>query len=200
MPLVATLATRELFRGLAWTLSGDTPVNRFPSVLGDVWGFGVLGIPLPLLVFGFILMLTYLVVHHTWPGRMLYAMGDNECAARFGGVPIRRIKIGLYAWSGLVAGLCGVALVMKYGAAKADAEKSLELVAIACVLVGGVRVTGGAGHVAGTLLGIVTVCSLMTGLGNIASTWRDTVIGLVLVVVAIANEAGARLSHRGKLT
>src|SRR5262249_6009531 len=161
LPLVATLATRELFRGLAFTLSGDRPVDRFPPALGTVWRTPWLGVPLSVLGFGFLLVITYLVVHHTWVGRMLFALGDNEQAARFGGVPVRRLKLGLYAWSGIVAGVCGAVLVMNYGTAKADAEKSLELTAIACVVLGGVRITGGAGTVAGTFLGIVTVITLL---------------------------------------
>jgi ribose/xylose/arabinose/galactoside ABC-type transport system permease subunit len=196
LPLVATLATRELFRGLAWTLSGNAPVNRFPPQLVGWWGANILALPLPLLVIAGLFVLTYLAVHHTWIGRMLFAIGDNERAARFAGVPVNRIKLGLYAASGFVSGLCGAAMVMKYGAAKADAEKSLELIAIACVVLGGIRITGGGGHVAGTLLGIVTVASLLAGLGSVASNWRDTITGSILVAVAITNEAAARWAIR----
>jgi ribose/xylose/arabinose/galactoside ABC-type transport system permease subunit len=201
LPLVATLATRELYRGLAWALSGDDPVTRFPPGLGAFWARPVLGLPVSLWGLGALWLASYLVVHHTWMGRALYAVGDNERAARFAGVPVRSLELGLYAWTGFVAGLCGLGLVMKYGAAKADAERSLELLAIACVVMGGVRVTGGAGHVAGTLLGIVTVCALLAGLSRVASAWRDTVTGGVLIAVAVAGEAGARwLARRGTLT
>ena len=106
-PLVATLATRELFRGLAQTLSGDNPVTRFPPALGEFWRSRWLGLPPSLGVFGLLLVLTYLVVHHTWLGRMIFALGDNEEAARFAGLPVRRVKLALYAWSGLMAGVCG---------------------------------------------------------------------------------------------
>jgi ribose/xylose/arabinose/galactoside ABC-type transport system permease subunit len=196
LPLVATLATRELFRGLAWTLSGNTPVNRFPSQLGGWWSENLFHVPLPLLVIAGLFVVTYLVVHHTWIGRMLFAIGDNERAARFAGVPVKRLKLGLYAASGFVAGLCGAAMVLKYGAAKADAEKSLELIAIACVVLGGIRITGGGVHVAGTLLGIITVASLLAGLGSVASNWRDTITGSILVAVAITNEAAGRWAVR----
>jgi ribose/xylose/arabinose/galactoside ABC-type transport system permease subunit len=192
LPLVATLAARELYRGLAWTVSGDTPVSNFPSGLTTFWMTPVAGVPKPLLALAVLFVLSYLVVHHTWVGRMLFAIGDNERAAVFAGVPVRSIELGLYAWSGLVAGFCGASLILKYGAAKPDAEKSLELLAIACVVLGGVRITGGAGHIAGTLVGIVTVSTLLAGLSTIASTWRDTISGAVLITVAIANEASAR--------
>ncbi len=196
LPLVATVATRELFRGLALTLSGDSPVTRFPPELGAWWRSSPGGVPLPLAVLAALAVIAYLVVHHTWVGRMTYALGDNEVAARFAGVPVRRLKLGLYAATGLVAGVCGAALVMKYGAAKADAEKSLELTAIACVVLGGVRVTGGSGHVGGTVLGVVTVCALLAGLGSVAPEWRDTILGAILVAVALGNEAAVRWAAR----
>ncbi len=196
LPLVATLATRELFRGLAFTLSGDSPVTRFPLELRTVWRSSLAGIPLPLGIIAVLFVVTYLAVHHTWLGRMIYAIGDNEQAARFAAVPVRRIKLGLYAWSGLVAGLCGAALVMRYRAAKADAEASLELTAIACVVLGGVRITGGAGQVVGTLLGIVTVAALLAALNRVAPDWRDTITGALLIAVAISNEAAARWAAR----
>jgi ribose/xylose/arabinose/galactoside ABC-type transport system permease subunit len=198
--LVATLATRELYRGLALALSGDNPVTRFPPELGEFWAATVLGLPVPLLSIAALFVLTYVIVHHTWVGRVLYAVGDNERAARFAGLPVQRVKVGLYACSGLVAGLCGASLVMRYGAAKADAEKYLELLAIACVVLGGIRITGGGGHVAGTLLGIVTVAALLAGLREtVASAWRDTATGAVLVTVAVCNEAAARwvARHQG---
>lgn len=197
LPLVATLATRELFRGLASSVSGATPVTRFPDSLDDFWHTPLAGLPPAVYGIGGLFVLTYLAVHHTWIGRMVYALGDNEEAARFAGVPVQRLKLGLYAWAGLVAGLCGLALLMHYGSAKADVEKSLELAAIACVVLGGVRITGGSGHVAGTLLGTVTIVTLLAGLTQMAPSWRDTVTGSLLIIVAVSNEAAARWSaHR----
>ncbi len=192
MPLVATLATRELYRGLAFSLSGDNPVNRFPPELGQWWRAEWLGLPLPLYGIAGLFVLIYFVVHHTWLGRMTYALGDNEEAARYAGVPVRGIKLLLYVASGLVAGLCGAALVMKYGAAKADAERTLELAAITYVVMGGVRITGGGGSVAGTMLGIVTVSVLLAWLDNALPNWRETIVGALLIVVAVSNEAAAR--------
>jgi ribose/xylose/arabinose/galactoside ABC-type transport system permease subunit len=66
------------------------------------------------------------------------------------------------------------------------------LLAIACVVMGGVRVTGGAGHVGGVVVGIVTVVTLLAGVGRVASEWRDTACGAVLIAMALASEAGAR--------
>jgi rhamnose transport system permease protein len=195
--LVATLATRELYRGLAETVGGGERV-RFPPALTEFWRQPLAGLPLALYALAGLFVLTYLVVHHTWVGRMLYAMGDNEEAARFAAVPVRGLKLGLYAGSGLVAGLCGLAWVLHYGAAEPTAGTSLELAAIAAVVLGGVRITGGAGHVAGTLLGVVTLVALLAGVQRVpgAAGWRDAVTGAVLLAVALGNEAAARWAAR----
>jgi ribose/xylose/arabinose/galactoside ABC-type transport system permease subunit len=189
--LVATLATRELLRGLALTLSGGAVV-RFPAELTAFWREPWLGLPVALWGLAILFALTYFVVHHTWVGRMLFALGDNEEAARFAAVPVRGLKLALYAWSGLVAGLCGGAAVLHYGAANPSAENALELAAIAGVVLGGVRITGGAGHVAGTLLGVVTLIALVAGMQRVWAGWRDAVTGGLLLVVALGNEAAAR--------
>ena len=196
LPLVATLATRELFRGLAKRLSGVNGVSGFPASLSDIWNDSILGMPVPLLVILGAGLFTYVVVHHTWVGRLLFAMGDNETAARFAGAPVRSIKLGIYTAAGLTAGLCGAGLVCQYGAAKADVEQNLELTAIACVVLGGVRVTGGSGHVAGALLGVVTMAALLWGLNAVAPHWRDTMTGALVIAVAIGNEAAQRTARR----
>jgi ribose/xylose/arabinose/galactoside ABC-type transport system permease subunit len=193
--LVATLATRELYRGLALTLSGGERV-RFPADLATWWEEPLAGLPLPLYGLAVLFVLTYLAVHHTWAGRMLYALGDNEEAARFAAVPVRGLKLGLYAWAGLTAGLCGAVTVLQYGAAEPAAENTLELAAIACVVLGGVRITGGAGNVAGTLLGVATLVALLAGLQAVRAGWRDAATGGLLLAVALGNEAAARWAAR----
>jgi ribose/xylose/arabinose/galactoside ABC-type transport system permease subunit len=196
LPLVVTLATRELFRGLAFTVSRDAPVADLPTELIDFWDAPVFGLPLPLVVVGVLFFVTYAFVHHTWVGRALYAIGDNETATRYAGLPVRRIKLVIYAASGALAGLCGLAVVLRFGAARADAEQSLELTAISCVVLGGIRITGGAGHVAGTMLGILTVAALLAGLNAVPPSGRDMVLGVLLICVAVVNEAAARWTAR----
>jgi rhamnose transport system permease protein len=196
MPLVATLATRELFLGLAKTLVGGTTGFGMPRTLTRAWDTPVLGVPWQLLALTGLALVTYLVVHHTWFGRMIYAVGDNEVAARFAGLPVTRLKVVLYAWCGLVSGWCGAALVMYYGSATANAGQSLELTAIACVVLGGVSILGGSGGVPGTLLGTLTVAVLWTSLYLQAPTWRDTVLGGLIILIAVVNEAARRWAAR----
>jgi rhamnose transport system permease protein len=195
-PLVITLATLAVFRGLALGLSGDREVSDFPASLGKWWDGTYLGVPNPfwIVLVGFVFF--YVFLHHTWMGRMLYAIGDNVQAARFAGVPVRALTFTLYALSGLVAGLVGMMGVLEFQAAPVDAGEGFELQAIACVVLGGVRITGGAGHLAGTALGTLTLVALLDGMVRVPARWRTLCTGVLLVAIAIANEALARQRAR----
>ncbi len=192
LPLVATLATRELYRGLGRLLIDDHGVTNFPPWMSDYWHRDWLGLPLSLWALLVLMGFSAILVHRSWVGRAIYALGENATAARFAAVPVRGVQLGIYAWSGLIAGICGVTLLPQYGAAKADAEMTLELLAITCVVIGGVRVTGGSGNVGGVCLGIVTIVALQGGIDSIDASWRDTVLGAILLSVALVGEAGQR--------
>jgi rhamnose transport system permease protein len=107
-PLVVTLATLAVFRGLAYGLSGEQPVRDFPAGLRQWWTGSFLFVPFPVWIVLIAFVLIYLFLHHTWMGRMLYAIGDNPHAARYAGVPLHSLTFSLYALSGLLAGFVGL--------------------------------------------------------------------------------------------
>jgi rhamnose transport system permease protein len=192
-PLVVTLATLGVFRGLAYGLSGLRLVDDFPAGFPEWWDGRFLWLPRPLWFIAVAFAVGYIGLHHTWMGRMLFAMGDNARAARYAGVPVRSLTLALYAWSGLTAGLVGLTSVLRSPAAPANLGEGIELNAIACVVLGGTRITGGAGHLAGTLLGAVTLMALVEGTFSIAGEWRPLATGAFLIAVAVANERLARM-------
>jgi ribose/xylose/arabinose/galactoside ABC-type transport system permease subunit len=138
----------------------------------------------------------FLFLHRTWMGRMLYAIGDNVRAARFAGVPVRSLTFTLYASSGLLAGIAGLASICQYRSATANYGENQELQAVACVVLGGGRITGGSGHLAGTLLGTFTLAALLEGMQSVKAQWRPLLTGLFLIVIAVLNETLARLRAR----
>lgn len=197
-PLVVTLATLGVFRGLAYGLSGSEPVYDFPPALQEWWENSLLGLPPPLWIVLICFALGCVIVHHTWMGRMFYAIGDNRLAAVYAGVPVRTLTFSLYAASGLLAGLVGMASVCEFGSAPADRGENLELTAVACVVLGGVRITGGAGQVAGTLLGTITLAGLLEGMVRVRAQWRPLTTGVFLIIVVLLNEALARWRERNQ--
>jgi ribose transport system permease protein len=108
-------------------------------------------------------------------------------------VPVKPLTFSLYALCGLVAGVVGLGTICQFGSAPPDQGEGMELQAIACVVLGGVRITGGSGHLAGTVLGTVTLVALLEGLAGVPARGRTVLTGVFLITVAIANEGLLRL-------
>ena len=115
-------------------------------------------------LFLFVWLAAWIVVHHTRYGRYLYAIGENRLAAQFAAVPVRKVEWTLYAASGLVAAIVALVYAAHGGAVVPNAATGIELQTVACVVVGGTRVTGGAGGLRRTLLGVAIMSLLDIGL------------------------------------
>jgi rhamnose transport system permease protein len=165
-PLIVTLGTFSLFRGLAEGLTrGVENYSAFPArflFLGQGYWFGGIPVQLPVLVvavvgFGWML-------HRTAFGRTLYVIGFSAEGARYAGVNVRRRLSTIYVLSGLAASLAAVIYVAHLGQAKADAGTGYELMAITAVVLGGASIFGGRGTVWGTVLGLFAIVILQNGL------------------------------------
>ena len=165
-PLIVTLGSFSLFRGLAEGITGGVDnFTRFPEsflFLGQGYLSGVLPPQLP--IFLAVALFFWLLVHRTTIGRALFAIGFSAEGARHAGIPVDR-RIGLvYVLSGCVASLAAVIYVAHLGQAKADAGTGYELLAITAVVLGGTSIFGGRGSILGTLLGLFTIAILQNGL------------------------------------
>ena len=156
-PLIVTLATMAAFRGAAEGVSRAKPVSSFPesfSWLGQgVW----MGLPVPAWFFLVLLVLSILFLSFTSWGKYCYAIGLNDVACRFAGVPVNRVLLGLYTFSGFCSGLAAVLFVARRNTAKADIGMGIELLVITAVVIGGVSIFGGRGHLIGTVLGVLLI-------------------------------------------
>ena len=192
-PLVATLATMAVFRGLAMTISGARRIIDFPESFLQ-WN-RVAGVPPQFLLLGVVSLVAYIFVHHTPYGRICFAIGDNRLAATLAAHPVRRVEWCLYTVSGLVAGAVAVLYTIDREAAIPDAHRGVELQAIACVVVGGTSIAGGSGSLWRTGVGLVVIANLDIGLQFLGTQVdlftaesRLVAIGLLLIVVAIWNQ------------
>ncbi|GBC97618.1 Autoinducer 2 import system permease protein LsrD [bacterium HR17] len=187
-PIIVTLATMALFRGLAMGVTGGGKVSGFPraflAIGQDQW-LGIVPVQLPLLLT--LAALTWFVLHQTVWGRHIYAVGAGEEAARFSGVPVEATKLGLYVASGLFAALAGVLYVARFNTAKADAYLGAELDVITAVLLGGTPLTGGEGSLTGTLLALLLLCTLRRGLDMAQiGTEQQAILTGALLILAVA--------------
>lgn len=151
-PLIVTLATMSAFFGLAEGLSHARPLSGFPPSFTDAFT-GVLPIGLVCLIGLFAILFLAL----TPAGQALYAIGLNEKAARFSGIPVDRIKFWLYTFSGSAAGMAAVLYAARRNTVKADIGQGMELDVITAVVLGGTSIYGGRGGLVGTLLGVLLV-------------------------------------------
>ncbi len=188
-PLIVTLATFSLFRGIAegMTHAAVTYTGFDPAFLrlgqGDLWGM----IPAQLPIFLAVLAAYYVLLHRSVIGRACYAIGFSPAGARYAGLPVaKRISL-VYVLSGLVSSLAAIIYVAHLGQAKSDAGTGYELDAITAVVLGGTSVFGGRGTLWGTLLGLFALSVLRNGLQLAALPAELTgVLTGVLLVATIA--------------
>jgi rhamnose transport system permease protein len=200
-PLVVTLGTFSLYRGLAEGLTGGIDnITGLPS--GFTWfGQGYLAgvVPVQLLVLVLISVAWAVVLHRTPFGRSLYAIGLSPEGARHAGIPVARRLGILYVFSGLVASLAAVVYVAHLGQAKADAGTGYELYAITAVVLGGASIAGGRGTIGGTVLGLLCIAVLQNGLRMAArpAPLAGILVGVVLVAtLAVRAEVPRKLGRK----
>jgi rhamnose transport system substrate-binding protein len=189
LPLIVTLATFSLFRGLAEGMTGAVR-----SYAGFPDSFLVLGqgrlldvIPFQSLIFAPAIFMYWLLLHRSVIGRGLYTIGHSIEGARYSGVPVRRNLRLVYTLSGLTASLAAIVYVSRLGQAKSDAGTGYELMAITAVVLGGTSIFGGRGTIGGTLLGLASLVVLQNGLRLSAlPTELAGILTGVLLITAIA--------------
>jgi len=175
--LVVTLGTLALFRGMALIVLGPRGVSDFPTVFTD-FGFGHVpgtDIPWPFVVFVGLAILFGVVLHRTWVGRQIYAVGRNQGAARFSGVRVARLKISLFVLSGLIAALAGIILTARLSSARADAAQGMTLTVVTVVLLGGVNIFGGSGSIPGVALALGLLLILSVVIPNSAHQAKSAI-------------------------
>jgi rhamnose transport system permease protein len=151
-PLIVTLATMAGFRGIAMAITEGRTIQGFPSDYATMIQ-GTYLLPLPAWIFLIATAITATGLSQTPFGRYLYAIGHNEIAARYSGIPVARIKFRLYFLSGLACAVAAILITARYEQAKADFATGLELEVLTAVVLGGISIFGGRGTIAGLLLG-----------------------------------------------
>jgi rhamnose transport system permease protein len=156
-PLIVTLATLAAYYGVAVGISHGMPLSGYPDAFREIGGGGIGGIPIAGLIFALSAVVSATVLGKTAFGQGLYAIGHNETAARFSGIPVARMKLLLYTASGLAAGLAALLFVGRRNTANTDIGAGISLDVITAVVLGGTSIFGGRGRIVGTLLGIVLI-------------------------------------------
>jgi rhamnose transport system permease protein len=187
--LVVTLGTLALFRGLALIVLGPLGISDFPQAFSD-FGFGhVPGtlVPWPFVIFIALAALLGMVLHRTWIGRQIYAIGKNAGAARYSGIRVSRVKVSLFVLSGLIAALAGIILTARLSSARADAGQGMTLTVVTVVLLGGVNIFGGSGTIPGVVLAVIAVAVMQNALrlAHVSVEVQSIALGLLLILSVV---------------
>lgn len=193
-PFIATLGTLGIVRGLTLVVSGGLPVVGLPKAHGFL-GEGTIGpAPFVLVVLVLCAVVTHFALHGTKLGRYTYAIGSNEAAAVYAGIPVARYKVAIYAICGLLSGLAGMIETSRLMTGQPTAGVSYELQVIAAVVIGGGSLTGGEGTVIGTLIGAFIMGLLSNGsdLLGVNPYWQQVIIGAIIILAVALDEARKR--------
>jgi rhamnose transport system permease protein len=189
-PLIATLATLALYRGLAEGISQARSVRGYPDWFFILGQGEFLGVPVQLWIFASLALVAAVILGLSTFGRATYAIGSNAIASRFSGLSVDRSLLLIYTASGLVAGLAAVIFVSRVSTTRSDMGTGLELDVITAVVLGGTSIFGGRGTIIGTLLGLVLMQALKNGLAlaGVKGDGTIVVIGAVLIgTILISN-------------
>lgn len=193
-PLIATLATLALYRGLAEGVSEARSVRGYPDWFFVLGQGEVLGVPTQLWIFGIATVIAAFILGYTTFGRATYAIGANETAARFSGIAVGRTKLFIYAASGLVSGVAGVIFVSRVSTTRSDMGTGVELDVITAVVLGGTSIFGGRGTILGTVIGLILMQAMKNGLAlsGVKGDGTIVVIGVVLILAILLSNLFSR--------
>src|SRR5262245_3105253 len=199
-PLIVTLGSFSLFRGLAEALTrGVDNFTNFPRnylFLGQGYLFGV--VPAQLIIFAIVAIGLWLLVHRTTYGRGFRAIVFSPEGVRYAGIPVGKRIALVYVLSGFVSALAALIYVARVGQAKADAGTGYELLAITAVVLGGASIFGGTGAIHSTLLGVFALAVLKIGLtlSDQPAELAGILTGALLLAVLMTEAIGKKLSAR----
>jgi ribose transport system permease protein len=198
-PFVITLGTMAIYRGIAFVMTKAQAFTDFPPQFTD--GFirreislhGANLYPVPLAIMIGVTAFAWWYLKNSVTGRQIFAVGGNEQASLFSGLPVSWVKVKVYTFSGLTAGIAAMIMLGYYGSASSDAGKGYELDVIAAAVVGGASLAGGRGTALGALLGALIIQVINNGIIilNIDQNYSQIIIGAVIVLAVLLD----RINH-----
>ena len=183
-PLISTLGTTTIFRGLAYIITEGLPVYGFPKEFSFIGQGYILNIPVPVFILAGVYIIGFIVLYCTKFGVHVYGIGGSEKASLLSGVKVNLVKYKVYAISGLLAALAGVVSLSRINSGIPNTGSNFELDVVTAVVLGGISVSGGSGKLSGVIIGCLIIGILSNGmiLLNIGEYYQMVVKGMVLLV------------------
>jgi len=199
-PIIATLGTLSIYRGLIFVYSGGQWVNSYemPDGFRALAKGSPLGIPNIILIAVIVAVLVHVFLNFTRPGRDIYTIGSNPDAAKVAGVNVTRTTFMVYVISGVLCGLAAVLWASRFESAQTNTALGFELQSVAASVVGGVSIMGGTGSVLGVVLGafLLGIIENALTLVRISPFWQLAAQGLLILTAVIVDSAISRRLQR----
>ena len=200
-PIIATLGTLSIYRGLVFFYSNGDWVNPIdlPAGFKQLAKGTLLGLPNLVVVAIIVAIIAYVFLNHIQAGRDIYALGTNPEAAKISGIRTQQVTFMVYVICGIICGLAGVMWASRYEAAQTNTALGFELQTVAAAVIGGVSLLGGIGTVPGVLLGALLLGIIQNGLtlSSISQFWQLAVQGFLILLAVISD---ATIQRRIKTT
>lgn len=183
-PMIATLGTMTSLRGVAYLITGGTPVFGFDESYSKI-GQGHVGvIPIPVIILAIVYAIGIFALSKTKFSRYVYGIGGNQEVARLSGIKVARVKIAVYAISGFCSALAGLVMLGRVNSGQPRAGESYEMDVITAVVLGGVSLNGGVGNLSHVIFGVLIIGVLTNGMTMMAvdDYWQRVVKGLILLL------------------
>ena len=182
-PMIQTLAMMGVVRGIALMISG-AGIQNLPEDFNIIGQARILGVQSPVLIMLAIFVIFHVLVSRTVFFRKYYYIGGNEKAEFLSGIKVKKMKIIAFVITSVLAGLAGIMLASRFGAAMGTSGRGVELRVITAVILGGASLLGGEGRIVGALLGTIfmgLVNNVMI-IARVSGYWQEIVLGLILIV------------------
>ena len=197
-PFIITLGTMWILRGIAFVISRALSILVPPSLTAVAkasLGLGTALYPVPLLVMLAVAVTGMIYLNRTVMGRHIFAVGGNQEAARYSGLSVNQVKLGVYVLSGLTAGLAAFLGAAFYGSATSSDANGYELYVIAAAVVGGASLVGGKGSAISATLGALLIVMIRQAIRtlHLDQNYEWIIIGAALIVAVVIDQGGSRL-------
>lgn len=195
-PIVVTLGTLTIFRGIIFLISDGQWINahEMSPAFKALPRLSVLGIPVLSWVAAISIVCLYVLLNRTPMGRAFYAVGGNPNAAVYTGINVGRTRFNAFVLSGALSGIAGYLWVSRYAVAYVDIAAGFELDVVAACVIGGISIAGGSGSVAGAVLGALFLGVIKNALPviNISPFWQQAISGSAIIIAVIFNARSER--------
>ncbi|MFM0738803.1 D-allose ABC transporter permease [Paraburkholderia xenovorans] len=193
-PFIITLGTAAIYRGVTLIISDSRSVFGFDRAFVNIVAGRIVGIPVPILIAAVVAGFLFFMTRFTKLGRNIYALGGNAQAAFYSGISVKLHTLVVFVISGACAGIAGIVITARTGAAEPNAGVGFETFAIASAIIGGTSFFGGRGQVTGVVIGglIIGVINNILNLLNVESYYQQIVMGALIIAAVTVDKLFTR--------